>query len=122
MAVSLEGEETGLILGEDVRGVLFRAVAELLYNVVKHAMAQRAWLSWRQEDGWLVVSVSDDGKGFDPALVNGPGATGGFGLFSIGERLTCLGGELRIGPRPGRGTTATLRLPLDSSRRREEQA
>jgi signal transduction histidine kinase len=59
------------------------------------------------------VSVEDDGVGFNVAEVASAAArTGGFGLFSIRERLEQLGGHLEIESKPGRGTTVTLTAPL----------
>ncbi|MEW6750083.1 MAG: PAS domain-containing protein, partial [Candidatus Latescibacterota bacterium] len=83
---------------EDVRVLLFEATRELLLNVVKHAGVTRARVRLAPLAGEEVeVVVSDQGAGFDPAALPGAGpAGGGFGLFSIRERLALLGGRLEI--------------------------
>jgi len=59
--------------------------------------------------------VVDDGVGFDPGCVEPPSvARGGFGLFSIRERLRLLGGVMEIESKAGRGTRVVLTAPLDS--------
>ncbi len=58
-------------------------------------------------DGVVEVTVSDDGRGFDPAAANG-----GFGLIGMRERVELAGGELRIDAAPGRGTTVLATIPL----------
>lgn len=109
LAVELhrEGEAPRLDLDRQVS--LYRACQELLVNVVKHARAQRAWVTLSSQSGQTVLDVRDDGRGFDAAVLEG--RSGGFGLFSIRERLEPLGGGMRVDSRPGRGARITLRLP-----------
>jgi signal transduction histidine kinase len=109
LAVELhrEGEARGLDLDRQVS--LYRACQELLVNVVKHARAQRAWVALSSQPGQTVLEVRDDGRGFDAAVLEG--RSGGFGLFSIRERLEPLGGGMRVDSAPGRGARITLRLP-----------
>ena len=97
---------------EDIRILLFHAVRELLFNVVKHARAKRATVSLAtcQVDRVRVI-VSDDGVGFVPDdLRLKANAASGFGLFSLRERLALLGGQLQIDSRPGAGTRITLEV------------
>ncbi len=97
-------------LDQDRQVSLYRACQELLVNVVKHARASHAWITLSRRQGHAVLSVADDGRGFDQT---GPKKrSGGFGLFSIRERLEPLGGELAVESQPGRGTRVTLSLPL----------
>jgi PAS domain S-box-containing protein len=100
---------------EDVKILMFQAVRELLFNVVKHAGVTRArvTLASADDEGTLCVVVRDEGVGFDPEAMwdlSGP-AAGGFGLFSIRERLGMLGGTLEIESAPQRGSTFTLCAP-----------
>ncbi len=68
-------------------------------------------------DDTLVIRVEDDGQGFDPARLNGPSTKkGGFGLFSIRERLSGIGGSLAIDSACGKGTTASITLPAAAAR------
>jgi PAS domain S-box-containing protein len=97
---------------ENVRIFLFQAVRELLLNVVKHAGAKTAIIEMsRLENDWLQLSVSDTGMGIDPAKLNNREGSGGFGLFSIRERLEVIGGRLRIESEPGEGTQISIELP-----------
>jgi PAS domain S-box-containing protein len=100
-------------LAEDVRGFLFRAVRELLVNVVKHAGAKEAEVSVECSGERLQVTVQDDGSGFDSSMIGPPWQRGrGFGLFSIGERLDYLGGQLSVNSQLGRGTLVKLVVPI----------
>lgn len=103
-------------LDDDVRVLLFQAVSELLINVVKHARAQNITVRIRREEGCIHVSVEDDGIGFDAsATASAQTLEGGFGLFSIRERLNHVAGELVIESELARGTRATLIAPLKRS-------
>ncbi len=100
-------------LAEDLRVLLYRAVRELLLNVVKHAHASEATVSLRAERGALAVEVADDGVGFETAATMAASQhKGSFGLFSIRERLDHLGGGFQVDSTPGRGTRVTLTVPL----------
>ena len=92
--------------------MLFRVVRELLINVAKHAGVQRADVSVEIVDGNLIVSVSDSGSGFDAKKKVVPSAGGGYGLFSVRERIRHIGGEMHIDSSPGDGTVVVLILPL----------
>jgi len=101
---------------EDVRVLLFQAVRELLLNVIKHSRALSAAVTLQREEGWIRVSVSDDGIGFDPASVRSPKSKHrGFGLFNIQERLASIGGRLEMPPHAPKGTRITLVAPLRAS-------
>ncbi len=109
---------------EQVRLFLYEAVRELLFNVVKHAFVQRAAVSLsRLGNHEVQITVADEGAGFDPdsgAAVR-PG-TGSFGLFSVRERLTYLGGRLSIDSAPGRGSRFTLVAPVSEPAQAASQA
>jgi PAS domain S-box-containing protein len=95
---------------------LFRAVQELLFNVVKHAGVKRSRVVLCDDDNTLTVTVSDDGSGFDPAILDAATAKGGLGLLSLRERTSYLGGRLMIESAPGRGSRFTLTVPLAFNR------
>jgi PAS domain S-box-containing protein len=99
---------------KDVRTLLFESVRELLFNAVKHAKVDRVRinLSLDQDDA-LCITVTDQGVGFDPAALAERGKVGetGWGLFSIRERLTLLGGRFDIESAPGQGTRFRLVAP-----------
>jgi PAS domain S-box-containing protein len=103
----------GAELGDDSEVVLFQAVRELLANAGRHAAAANLEVSVRRERDELVVRVTDDGVGFSAEAVElPPNENGGFGLFSIRERMKVLGGALEIYSEPQDGTRIVLRLPV----------
>ncbi len=110
-----------LELPEAHRVLLFQSVRELLINASKHAGTGNAVVRLERCDENLHVTVSDEGKGFDPTAATLPTAgipSGGisskFGLFSIEERMRALGGSFIIQSASGLGTIATLVLPVAS--------
>jgi signal transduction histidine kinase len=101
-----------LSLDDDVRAMLFRSVRELLANVIRHAQADK--VSVRVERSWagLGIVVQDDGVGFDPeASARMAEGKTGFGLFSMRERMSDLGGALEIVSEPGAGCMVILTVP-----------
>jgi signal transduction histidine kinase len=88
---------------------VYRIVQEALTNVAKHAQATRCRIYLQRLPHTLLVTIEDDGVGFDPATVGGPGR--GLGLISIRERVTRAQGELRLESTPGKGTRLTVELP-----------
>ena len=109
-------------LQDDVRDVLFRAVRELLMNVVKHAKAKSAKIFVLRENGNIVIQIRDDGIGFDTAARRPVSLkSGGFGIFYIKERLHEFDGCLDIQSEAGRGTVATLKAPLLPKKRPPER-
>ena len=101
---------------EEVSVLLFNAVRELLFNIVKHAKTNHATVEvCRPRNDQIQIIVSDAGIGFDPARsrAESDSATG-LGLFSIGERLELLGGRLNVQSAPGQGTRVTLLAPTGS--------
>jgi ligand-binding sensor domain-containing protein/signal transduction histidine kinase len=113
LTVELDLQEQLAAAPEDVGVLLFESVRELLFNVVKHAQTQSATVSVRRvEQGMLEITVGDAGVGFDPASLKIARQAGGFGLFSIRERLNLIGGRLEIVSSPGRGVQVTLLGPL----------
>jgi signal transduction histidine kinase len=89
---------------------VFRIAQEALHNAVKHAAADRLGLRLEEGERQLVLTVRDDGVGFDPAATAHRSRR--LGLTSMEERATSLGGALRIDSAPGKGTTITLEVPL----------
>ncbi|MFH1743524.1 MAG: sensor histidine kinase, partial [bacterium] len=103
-------------LGSDTRGVLFRAVRELLFNVVKHAKTRSAKVSISREDKFVRIDVEDDGIGFDTGKLRSDNTADkkGFGLLSIRERIEYSGGAFECRSSRNRGTRVTLTMPVDS--------
>lgn len=91
---------------------LFQAVKELLFNVVKHSRVERATVrAWEAPGEGVSVEVTDSGVGFDPEAIPSPDENGGFGLFSMAERVELLGGQLAIESAPGGPTRVVVGLP-----------
>jgi signal transduction histidine kinase/DNA-binding NarL/FixJ family response regulator len=99
---------------------LFRIAQEALANARKHAQAHRIALRLHYDAEVVILTVEDDGQGFDTAGGATASASGGFGLTSMRERAHVLGGTLDVTSTPGRGTRVTARLPY-SARRGERQ-
>jgi PAS domain S-box-containing protein len=97
----------------ETRAFLFDAARELLLNSFKHSGVREADLTMtRNDNGSCRIVLEDKGRGFDPASLK-PGAIGGFGLFSIQQRLLYMGGTMEIESAPGRGTRVVLTIPID---------
>jgi PAS domain S-box-containing protein len=113
VAVSFTSDKHAGQLDDDIKIILYRAVSELLSNVVKHAWAKRATVSIKRRQGQVHITVEDDGVGFDPVELEGVAATErGFGLFSIKERLHYLKGSITVTSAPYQGTCIMLSVPL----------
>ncbi len=101
------------IFDDNIRIFLFQAVRELLNNIIKHAKAERTEVSVNISQGHAVVSVCDNGVGIDREQLNAHHHTSsGFGLFSIRERLSCIGGKFKINSTPDKGTEINIAVPL----------
>ncbi|MFP3854137.1 MAG: GAF domain-containing protein [Anaerolineales bacterium] len=82
---------------------------EALANVARHARATRVWLSLRQQDSSAVLTVTDNGRGFDPEQRS---RSVGHGLANMESRAHELGGSFSVVSEPGEGTTIRLSIPL----------
>lgn len=87
---------------------LVRIAGEALHNTVKHADARRATVSVTAETGELLLTVEDDGRGFDAALSRSVG----HGQRTMRERAELAGGSLSVVSRPGEGTAVVARVPI----------
>lgn len=114
LQVDLRADDRLTVLREDMRVLLFQAVREALFNVAKYAGTDRAEVSLAEEDGALVITVADEGVGFDAEAVMGrpAGVAGGFGLRNARERLALFEGHLTVQSAPGRGTRVRLVVPV----------
>jgi signal transduction histidine kinase len=93
-------------LPEEHKTCVYRVVQEALNNCAQHAQASAVQVCVRHEAGEILVTVQDDGSGFDPQRVRG------LGLLGMEERARHLGGSFQIDSRPGRGTLLSVTLPL----------
>jgi signal transduction histidine kinase len=90
---------------------LVRVIQEALTNVRKHAQASKVEVRFEVEDEKAVVTIEDDGVGFDPARAS-LDSPFHFGLQTMKERLQSVGGSLAVDSQPGSGTRVIARLPL----------
>ena len=90
--------------------MVYRLVQEAINNISKHARASHVWLSLSLEQGWVELSVRDDGVGFDTGKLS-PMA---HGLLGMRYRVEAERGALRLQSRPGQGTTIGARWPLQA--------
>ena len=115
LAVVVEDDDQPKPLDNEARVLLFRAVRELLFNVLKHAQTSRAKVYLLGEGDHLRVIVEDNGVGFTPdKLCASSGKIEGFGLFSIRERLNYFGGRMEIESIPGEVTRVILTVPVQT--------
>lgn len=103
-----------LALPEADAVLLFHSIRELLFNVLKHGGTDRASVSMRYVQDVLIITVSDHGCGFEVSRLRDD-PSDRFGLLSIRERMTALGGTLDLQSEPGKGTVASLYLPFTVS-------
>ncbi|MEX1047910.1 MAG: GAF domain-containing protein [Akkermansiaceae bacterium] len=118
LEVEIDGKEPALSLSDDTKALLFECVRELLFNVAKYAGVSRTKVTLREANGRLELVVADSGLGFDVETIGTWRKSGGFGLFSIRERLIALGGEMIMISAPGQGTRVELHAPVDQRSRR----
>jgi signal transduction histidine kinase len=91
---------------QEIEAAVYFCCLEALQNIAKYAEATHADVRIGTEDGSLVFTVADDGRGFDPAAARGAG------LQSMRDRLDALGGSLEVRSAPGAGSRVTGRVPL----------
>src|SRR6266403_1069248 len=94
---------------------IYRIVQEALTNAVKNAKAGNVWIGAWRENLLLCCSIRDDGGGFDSCQAQAKAGRKGLGLIAMQERVTSIGGTLRIESRPGQGTELSIRLPMEGN-------
>ena len=110
--VTVESHDVQAIFHDDVRMVVFQAMRELLFNVVKHSGTLEATVSLEKMDDRVNITISDSGNGFsvDDLKQQVPS-----GLRKLRDRLFLVGANLTIESKPGNGTQATIEAPLADS-------
>jgi PAS domain S-box-containing protein len=101
-------------INDKVATAAYRIAQEALTNVVRHAQASCVNVVLQGQNGFLSLSVSDNGRGFNPAELSGPE---GLGLLGMRERASLVGGELEVNSVIGSGTQVYFKVPLESSRK-----
>ncbi|MDH0866502.1 PAS domain-containing sensor histidine kinase [Mitsuaria sp. GD03876] len=105
---TLGGDDAPLRLPARRAIAVYRVFNEGLTNIARHAQARQVDVTLGEQDGCFVMTLRDDGRGFEPSTRDG----GSLGLLSMTERARAVGGALAIDSAPGRGTTLVLRVPL----------
>jgi signal transduction histidine kinase len=112
LKVDIQSSGTPAQVDEKVRVLVFYALRELLFNIVKHAGTLEAAIQFEHEDSRLLVVVRDQGAGFDSAVVmNDPKIS--HGLMIIRHRLNLLGCSMEVRSQPGKGTEVIIEVPYE---------
>jgi ligand-binding sensor domain-containing protein/two-component sensor histidine kinase len=106
---SAPGEEQALKIGADLRRQVFLIFKEAVNNITRHSVCTEAQIELRIESRSVMVTVADNGAGFDPAETSE-----GQGLASMQARAQRIGGELQIISSQGKGTMVRLKVPLSA--------
>ena len=108
LRVHVTAEESAGELPDELKTCIYRVVQEALHNCARHSQARSVRVVVRQEPSKILLSVEDDGHGFDARRVRG------LGLVGMEERVNHLGGAFEVESRPGSGTKVAVELPIAS--------
>ncbi|MBN1427224.1 MAG: hypothetical protein JXB07_02490 [Anaerolineae bacterium] len=100
-----------------IEETLYFVATEALNNAIKYAEASSVTVALRADDKWVVMEITDNGKGYEPGM---GGSNGGMGLDSMRRRLEGVGGTLTIHSAPGQGTKVTARVWYQADSRRQK--
>lgn len=118
--VILEDDRQEKPVNSDIAIFLYKAVRELLLNVVKHSQATEVHIELSRVDDSYLIAVQDNGCGFSPvSLLFDSENSRGFGLFNIKSQAEYYKGSLEIDNAPEKGTRVAIRIPLDENNREE---
>jgi two-component system sensor histidine kinase DegS len=99
-------------LPEDVEIVLYRIVQEALQNAAKYARGAPLTVHLMRQTGQILLTIRDEGPGFDPYEVARRAGRSNWGLTSMRERAELVGGRLTVASRPGHGTEVAVTMPV----------
>jgi signal transduction histidine kinase len=116
LKVTMNAEEIGDDIPDAYGTCVYRIVQEALHNCARHAQAGEASVAVLRDREGLSVSVQDNGVGFDPSQEKG------IGLLGMEERVTRLGGRVKLDSDPGHGTILSIRLPFAKEPQVEQHA
>ena len=112
IAVDFRAENITKEIPPDVAVCLYRIVQEGLRNISKHAGATEVTISLVGKNDTILLTIMDNGRGFDPGRVKGKQ---GLGLDSMKERAYLIGGDFSVESQPGQGTVIEVLVPLSRS-------
>ena len=110
LQVDLKVDQTA-VENDLVKVFLFRAVQELIFNVIKHSGVKKADVHLFGSDDRLILCVSDPGRGFNAEILNSWEKKGGLGVAYLRERARAMGGSMTIESAPDKGARVTLTIP-----------
>ena len=114
VSVKIKGAERRL--SPDIEATIFRVIQGTIGNIAQHSQAKNATIVLEYQPYELLLSISDDGQGFDVSEITDVEESGrGRGLFSMRERVGYLGGTSGVESEIGVGTTAWARVPISQS-------
>src|SRR4051794_26734476 len=117
-----DASDAPLDVSAEAETACFRVAQEAITNVLRHAGARNLWLRLFTAAGRLVLSVRDDGAGFDLEAARRRGAAGAsLGLVGMEERAALAGGALELRSTPGQGTVLLATFALDPSEEEDER-
>jgi len=99
-------------LSKDKQIVVYRIIQELVNNAVKHSQASQIILQLSQHNDQIMITVEDNGKGFDPQLADGKKSAG---MHNVQSRLEFLSGQMQINSVVGRGTSIEIEFPINNN-------
>jgi signal transduction histidine kinase len=111
LQVHFNSSNNTLKLSREKSIILFRMIQESLNNVLKHAGATEMSLTVDEESNFILITIADNGKGFDPGILQKPSE--GLGLNNIFTRAKMIGGEVDINTAPDSGTTIRIKIKPD---------
>ncbi len=118
LKVDLNMDATHQFESKSLNIFLFRAVQELLFNITKHAGVDSARVVFSVSDQGVAITVSDQGRGFNPEILDSTEKTG-LGLLSLRERVQSMGGSLLLESAPGQGSSFILQIPPEMVKTRK---
>jgi signal transduction histidine kinase len=120
---TFDAPDTLPVVSDDAELALFRALQESLTNVARHASGAPVRVLARADATHVHLTVSDDGPGFDAArTVEGFEFAGRLGLAGMRERISAVGGDVRLRSAPGAGVTIEIDVPLADETREGARA
>lgn len=113
LSVTIEAAGLHGRLPGEVETVLFRIAQEAMSNVARHSEARHLTIGLEQTNGQVTMTLTDDGRGFDPsAVIAAPDQSRGLGLAGMQERASLTGGQVTVESTPGGGTKVAVVVPV----------
>jgi len=112
LEISSHFVKLGSDLSKNKQIVVYRIIQELVNNAVKHAQATQIIVQLSQHNDRILLTVEDNGTGFDPHLADGQKSAG---MHNVQSRLEFLGGQMQIDSHAGKGTSIEIEFPIDNN-------